>query len=77
MGVVIGVVIGYALGTRAGPDGLAELKQAWKVISSSDEARDMVATVFSVMRDVLGRGSEILAGALGGGENGAGLRRVA
>jgi len=64
------------LGTRAGPEGWVELKRSLKVIASSDEAKDIVATGFSVVRDLLGRGSEILSGALGG-ESGSGLRRVA
>jgi hypothetical protein len=77
MGAIVGVVIGYALGTRAGPDGWADLKDAWKVISSSDEAKDIFATALSALRSLLGRGSEILAGARGSGEAGAGLSRVA
>jgi len=60
MGAVIGVFIGYVLGTRAGPEGWVELKRSLKVIASSDEAKDIVATGFSVVRDLLGRGSEIL-----------------
>jgi hypothetical protein len=64
MGAIIGVVIGYALGTRAGPDGWEEIKDAFKVIRSSEQARDLVGTGFSVARDLVGRASEILAGAL-------------
>jgi hypothetical protein len=64
MGTLIGVVVGYALGTRAGEQGWAEFYDAWKVISSSDEVRDLIAGGFSVAKDLLGRGSEFLAGAL-------------
>lgn len=77
MGAIVGVVIGYALGTRAGPDGWTNVKEAVKVIRSSDEAKDLVTTAFSVVRDILGKGSEILAGALGGSDGGAGLRQAA
>jgi hypothetical protein len=77
MGVIIGVVVGYALGTRAGEDGWVEFKDAWKVISTSEEARDLVMSGFSISRDLLRRGSELLAGALGGSNSGATLRPVA
>ncbi|MFZ0667542.1 MAG: hypothetical protein WAM97_17470 [Acidimicrobiales bacterium] len=77
MGTIIGVVVGYALGTRAGDDGWAEFRDAWKVISSSEEVRDMVSAGFSMARDLLGRGSEMLAGALSGPNDGASLRPVA
>ncbi len=53
MGTLIGVVVGYALGTRAGEQGWTEFYEAWKVISSSDEVRDLVAGGFSVAKDLL------------------------
>jgi hypothetical protein len=77
MGTIIGVVIGYALGTRAGEDGWEEFRDAWKVISSSDEVRDMLSAGFAMTRDLLGRGSVMLAGALSGSGDGAELRQVA
>jgi hypothetical protein len=77
MGVIVGVVVGYALGTRAGEAGWAEFKDAWKVISSSEEVRDLVSAGFSVSRDLLGRATELLSGALSGSESGAKLRRAA
>jgi hypothetical protein len=77
MGVIIGVVVGYALGTHAGEEGWTEFKAAWKVISTSDEVRDLLAAGFSVSRDLIGRGSELLAGALGDSDSGATLPRVA
>jgi hypothetical protein len=77
MGVIIGVVVGYALGTRAGEEGWTEFKDAWKVISTSDEVRDLLAAGFSVSRDLIGRGSVLLAGALGTSDSGAPLPRVA
>jgi hypothetical protein len=64
MGVLIGVVVGYALGTRAGEQGWTEFYESWKVISSSDEVRDLISGGFSVAKDLLGRGSNFLAGAL-------------
>jgi hypothetical protein len=65
MGVLIGVVVGYALGTRAGEEGWTEFYEAWKVISTSEEVRDLVVGGFSVAKSLLGRGSDMLAGAIG------------
>ena len=77
MGTLIGVVVGYALGTRAGEQGWTEFYEAWKVISSSDEVRDLVAGGFSVAKDLLARGSQFLAGTLNPSGEGATLRPVA
>jgi hypothetical protein len=77
MGTIFGVIIGYALGTRAGEKGWNEFYESWKVISSSDEVKDLVSGGFSIARDLLGRGSEMLAGALGSSNGEAGLRSVA
>jgi hypothetical protein len=65
MGVVIGVLVGYALGSRAGADAWPELEEAWKTIISSEEVRDLVAGGIDVARDLLGRRGEILGGVLG------------
>jgi hypothetical protein len=62
MGVIVGVVIGYAFGTRSGEQGWKEFTDAWKVITTSEEVRDMVMGGLSVARDLLMRGSQILAG---------------
>jgi hypothetical protein len=77
MGTVLGVIIGYALGTRAGEQGWSEFYESWKVISSSEEVKDLVAGGFSVAKDLLGRGSEMLAGALGSSTENGRLRSVA
>jgi|HubBroStandDraft_4_1064222.scaffolds.fasta_scaffold1647814_2 hypothetical protein len=77
MGTVIGVVIGYALGTRAGEDGWTEFYEAWKVIRSSEEVRDLVIGGLSVAKELIGRGAEQLAGALGDPGSKTALRPVA
>lgn len=77
MGVIIGVVVGYALGTRAGDQGWIEFEEAWKAISTSGEVRDLVSAGFSIARDLLGRGSQILAGRLEPSGLGTDLRTVA
>jgi hypothetical protein len=77
MGTIIGVVIGYALGTRAGPEGWDEFKEAWKVISTSDEVKDLVAGGFSLGRDLMRRGTEVLTRSVAGSETGFPLSSVA
>jgi hypothetical protein len=67
VGTILGVVIGYVLGTRAGDQGWEELVQAWKVISTSEEVRDLLMGSLSVGRDLVGRAAGSLAG---GGNNG-------
>jgi hypothetical protein len=62
MGVIVGVVVGYAFGARAGEKGWSEVSEAWKVIRSSDEVRDLVFGGFSVARDLLkGSGKSVAA----------------
>jgi hypothetical protein len=70
MGTIVGVVIGYALGTRAGEEGWDELVEAWKVISTSEEVRDLLAGGFSLGRDLVRQGAEILTRAVAGSEGG-------
>jgi hypothetical protein len=65
MGVVIGMLVGYALGSRAGADAWPELEEAWKTIISSEEVRDLVGGGIDIARDLLGRRGEILGGVLG------------
>jgi hypothetical protein len=65
MGAIVGVLIGYALGTRAGEDGWDELRDAWTVISRSEEVRDLLRFGFATARQLAGRGGELLAGSPG------------
>jgi hypothetical protein len=61
MGAVIGMVVGYVLGTRAGDDGYRELKDAWKTISTSAEVKDMVVGGMAMAGDMLRQGRGLLA----------------
>ncbi len=65
MGVVIGVLIGYALGSRAGPDAWTEIEDAWHTIYTSEEVRDLLSGAVSIARDVLENRAEIVAGIIG------------
>jgi hypothetical protein len=77
MGIIFGVVIGYALGTRAGPEGWEEFKEAWKVVSTSDEVKDLLSGSFSLGRDVMRRGTEVLSRAVTGSDGGVALPSAA
>ena len=77
MGVIIGVVIGYALGSRAGPDAWSEFEDAWHTIYTSEEVRDLAAGALSIARDLVEKRAEVIAGILGGAEPRARLRPVA
>ncbi len=77
MGVVIGMLVGYALGSRAGSEAWPELEEAWKTILASEEVRDLVSGGVSIARDLLERRAEILAGVLGVSDPDAKLRRAA
>jgi hypothetical protein len=77
MGTIIGVLVGYAFGTRAGDEGWTEFQEAWKVIAASEEVRDLIGNGFSMTRNLLGRGSKGLIEALGGSATGVTLQRAA
>ncbi|HEV3265562.1 MAG TPA: hypothetical protein VG014_08565 [Acidimicrobiales bacterium] len=65
MAAIIGAVVGYLFGTRDGQEGWNEIVDAWKVITTSEEVRDMVSGGVSMLRDVLGRGGETFAERMG------------
>ena len=75
MGTILGVVIGYILGTQAGKDGWRELKESWETIRTSPEVRDLVSSGLGIARQVIGQrmGLGDLVGASHNGE----LRRAA
>ncbi len=74
MGVMIGFMVGYVLGTRAGDDGYEELKATLRSITSSEEVKDLLSGGFSLLSDVVRSGREVLAERTGDGPV---VRRVA
>jgi hypothetical protein len=66
MGVIIGVIVGYVMGTRSGDRGLAELREAWDTIRSSEEARDIMAGGLSMAASLISKGGSMLAERLQG-----------
>ncbi len=77
MGVVIGVVIGYALGSRAGPGAWTEFEEAWKSILSSEQVQDLVSGGWSLARDLMARRAGFPAGAFGGTSDSGPFRSAA
>jgi hypothetical protein len=65
MGVIIGVIVGYALGSKAGPDAWRELEDSWRTISTSEEVRDLVAGAADLVSQVVKKRAEIVAGIIG------------
>jgi hypothetical protein len=60
MGVLIGVIVGYVMGAKAGEQGLEELKEAWATIRASDEVRELIAGGLSMAAGLITRGGELL-----------------
>ncbi len=77
MGVVIGVMIGYALGCRAGPEGWSETLEAWHTISTSNEVRDFADGALAIARDLFEKRIEVITGILGAPDDSSRLRPVA
>lgn len=71
MGTVIGFLVGYVMGTRAGPEGYQELRNAWGAITSSEETREVLAGLFGMVRDLVSSGTSAVV------ERSGELRRVA
>jgi hypothetical protein len=76
MGAIVGVFIGYVLGTRAGEKGWEELQEAWQTISSSEEVRDLLSGGVSIAGDLVRRGRAVLVDRLAALDEG-GLRQAA
>ena len=77
MGAMVGLVIGYVLGTRAGEQGWEDFREAWRTITTSAEVRDLVAGGVSIAADLVQRSSSMLAARLQQPDANAKLRRVA
>ena len=77
MGAIIGAVVGYMFGIRDGQEGWNEIRDAWKVITTSEEVKDLVSGGISAARDILGRGGESFAARMGGSRSDRSLSRAA
>jgi hypothetical protein len=60
MGVIVGFIIGYILGTRNGPLDLDEINEAWEDIRNSEEAQAVVAGGADIVLQMIQKGLGIL-----------------
>lgn len=56
MEAMIGFVIGYIAGSKAGEKGYRELKEAWEAILASPEFQGLVSTGVQTARSLIGGG---------------------
>lgn len=61
MGVMIGFVIGYVMGTREGENGFEELKATVASITSSEQLREFVMGGLGLLADVVKSSAKTLA----------------
>jgi hypothetical protein len=62
MGALMGFILGYSLGVKAGPEGYEQLRKAWQEISSSEEFKGLVATGTAFLENMLAQGRANIAG---------------
>jgi hypothetical protein len=58
MGALAGFIVGYVLGTKAGPEALERLRRAWDDIRESEDFRDLVASATGMAEQVVNRVGE-------------------
>lgn len=61
MGAIIGLLIGYVLGVRAGDKGYQELRESWQTITTSQGFRDLLGGLFALTGEFVTRGRGVLA----------------
>ena len=62
--VFIGLAVGYMVGMRDGPEGFAKLRDAWKTIMSSEEAKAVRASGPGMLTMMIKKGISMIAGPL-------------
>lgn len=58
MGALAGFIIGYFLGTKAGPEGIERLRKSWDGIRKSEEFQDLVSTATTTAGQLFERVTE-------------------
>lgn len=56
MVALLGFAVGYYLGSKAGPEGLEEIRTAWKTIRESNEFQGLAATGTSILGELAKQG---------------------
>ena len=84
MGTLLGFALGFYLGTKAGPNGLDELAEAWQTIRESEEFQGLSATARATLESLMEQGAagvaQFVTGLMGaeeesGSERSRGSRR--
>jgi hypothetical protein len=60
MGALIGFIVGYMAGTKAGPEGFTQLRQAWQTIAASEEFKALVAGLSGLLQNMLAQSGDRL-----------------
>jgi hypothetical protein len=55
MGALVAFVAGYYVGTRVGPEGLEQLRDAWQTIRESEEVQELLSGGIAVLGDLVSR----------------------
>jgi hypothetical protein len=69
MGTLLGFALGFYLGTKAGPNGVNELAQAWQTIKESEDFQALSATATATLESLMEQGAagvaKLVAGLMG------------
>jgi len=60
MGALIGFIVGYMAGTKAGPEGYTQLRQAWQAIAASAEFKALVASLSGLLQNATAQSGNAL-----------------
>lgn len=77
MTTLIAFLVGYLLGTKAGEEGLIELREAVETLRNSEEVKDLVEGGLSVAKDLLRQGVDMFAQQISSHDSAGTMRRVA
>jgi len=63
MGTLLGFVVGYVMGARAGPEGLAALKESARGLAATPEVKGIISGGLSMLGNALrAQGKELTVG---------------
>ncbi len=62
--VFIGLAVGYLVGMRDGPEGFAKLRDAWKTIMGSEEAKALRSSGPGLLGAMIKQGLNLVTGPL-------------
>lgn len=73
MGTLLGFVVGYVMGARAGPEGLDQLATSVRGLAATPEVRGLISGGYNLVSGILRSGAKQLTD----GSDPAALRRAA